>query len=293
MWVCADSEQAGTSWVGITLPSAVSVGKIKYKPTFEKSDFLTVLKASNDGFVTESVLYNGTLTTTDASVSDNSKYSSFRLYATTTTGWSDSYYTIQFYSENLCDNSTAMTYIGLNNYCANTLLADATWCNAIWNSTYKTSVLNVSVPIMTDYTTPSGEVIESGHRTDLPDAAGWYAFGNQPSSRGWFSQNSGSTDTYLGYVFDDDVRLVAVVISPHTSPNTNSILRDTGYIQGSNDSFVTSDTLDTIAVGSYTDLTVVTPNNKKFRAIRLFASRGSGTNNTVIRQLQFYGREDV
>lgn len=201
--------------------------------------------------------------------------------------------TCKGWATTICADSNAMTYIGLNNYCANKLLADATWCNAIWNSTYKTSVLNVSVPIMTDYTTPSGEVIESGHRTDLPDAAGWYAFGNQPSSRGWFSQNSGSTDTYLGYVFDDDVRLVAVVISPHTSPNTNSILRDTGYIQGSNDSFVTSDTLDTIAVGSYTDLTVVTPNNKKFRSIRLFASRGSGTNNTVIRQLQFYGRKDV
>lgn len=218
-------------------------------------------------------------TTLSALISDNNATD----YLVRSTTW----------ASGMCADSTAMTYIGLNNYCANKLLADATWCNAIWNSTYKTSVINVSVPIMADYTTPSGEVIESGHRTDLPDTAGWYAFGNQPSSRGWFSQNSGSTDTYLGYVFDDDVRLVAVVISPHTSPNTNSILRDTGYIQGSNDSFVTSDTLDTIATGSYTDLTVVTPNNKKFRAIRIFASRGSGTNNTVIRQLQFYGRKDV
>ena len=202
-------------------------------------------------------------------------------YLVTAKGWAD----------DICADSTAMTYIGLNNYASNTLLGDSTWCNAIWNSTYKMSVINAYVPVMTGYTTPSGEVIESGHRTDFNDTAGWYAFGNQPSSRGWFSQNSGSTDTYLGYVFDDDVRLVAVVISPHTGSNTTSYLYDTGYIQGSNDNFSTFDNIDSISAGSYTDLTVVTPNNYKHKAIRVFASRLS--NYTVIRQMQFYGRKDV
>lgn len=53
-------------------------------------------------------------------------------------------------------NSSAMTYIGANNYCANKLLADSTWLNAICNSTYFESVLNVKVPTMTSNTTPSG-----------------------------------------------------------------------------------------------------------------------------------------
>lgn len=203
-------------------------------------------------------------------------------YLVTAKGWAD----------DICADSNAMTLIGQNNYCANTLLADSTWCNAIWNSTYKMSVINAYVPVMTGYTTPSGEVIESGHRTDLPDTAGWYAFGNNMSSRGWFSQNTGSSDTYLGYVFTNDIRLVAVVISPHTSPNTSSNLYDTGYIQGSNDSFSTFDNISTIEAGTYTNLTVVTPNNYKHRAIRIFATR-PGSNYNSIRQIQFYGRKDV
>ena len=58
----------------------------------------------------------------------------------------------------ICGNDDAMTYIGLNNYCANTLLADLTnWMPAICDSQYFERVLNVKVPVMTDNTTPSGE----------------------------------------------------------------------------------------------------------------------------------------
>ena len=65
------------------------------------------------------------------------------------------------WASSVCANSTAMTYIGANDYCANKLLANSTWCNAICNSTYFESVLNVKVPTMTSNTTPSGEVIYS------------------------------------------------------------------------------------------------------------------------------------
>ena len=64
--------------------------------------------------------------------------------------------TVQFYDFGVVLSSTAMSYIGLNNYCANTLLADSTWLNAICNSTYFESVLNVKVPTMTSNNTPSG-----------------------------------------------------------------------------------------------------------------------------------------
>lgn len=70
-------------------------------------------------------------------------------------------------------NQSAMSYIGLNNYCANTLLADSTWLNAICNSTYFESVLNVKVPAMTSATTPSGVVNASSQTSQRP---AWKAF---------------------------------------------------------------------------------------------------------------------
>ena len=63
------------------------------------------------------------------------------------------------FASDVTADSTAMSYIGLNNYASNTLLGDATWCSAICNSTYFESVLNVKVPTMTSATTPSGTVI--------------------------------------------------------------------------------------------------------------------------------------
>lgn len=77
-------------------------------------------------------------------------------------------------------DSSAMTYIGLNNYCANTLLADATWLNAIANSEYIDSVLNVKVPVMTSTTTPEGTVSStpSGNSTQP-----WYPYDGNSSTR--------------------------------------------------------------------------------------------------------------
>ena len=60
------------------------------------------------------------------------------------------------WASSVCANQTAMGYIGNNDYCANKLLANSTWSNAICNSTYFESVLNVKVPTMTGNTTPSG-----------------------------------------------------------------------------------------------------------------------------------------
>ena len=53
-------------------------------------------------------------------------------------------------------NQSAMSYIGLNNYCANALLDDDTWLESICNSAYFESVLNAKVPTMTSNTTPEG-----------------------------------------------------------------------------------------------------------------------------------------
>lgn len=61
-----------------------------------------------------------------------------------------------YWISDICENQSAMSYIGLNNYCANTLLADIDWRDGIANSQYFESVLTTHIPTMTSDTTPSG-----------------------------------------------------------------------------------------------------------------------------------------
>lgn len=234
--------------------------------------------------------------TTATTIPADGYYRYHRLYISSQTKTSTNsgcITTLQFSYSGLASNATAMTYIGQNNYAANTLLADATWCKAICNSTYFESVLNVKVPTMTDYTVPSGEVIQSGYRTDLADSKGWYAFGNQMASRGWFSQNTGSLEYYLGYRFGRPVKVVMLVISPHSSPNTTSYLYGDNYLQGSNDNFSTYENIGFVSsTASYTNLTKIMPNDGFYEGYRIVGTRPSNDNSNI-RQLQFYGREDV
>lgn len=97
---------------------------------------------------------------------------------------------LNFYSHSITDNVTAMSYIGLNNYCANTLLADSTWKAAIYQSEYKGSVLNITVPKMTSNTAPSGTCGGTSISSSGNDY--WKAF-NSSEALGW--QPSGS-DTF-------------------------------------------------------------------------------------------------
>ena len=83
-------------------------------------------------------------------------------------------------------NQSAMSYIGLNNYCSNTLLADSTWMTGICNSSYFESVLNVKVPTMTSNTTPSGVASASSN-----SESAWYTFDNALSN--WQSAQTVST----------------------------------------------------------------------------------------------------
>lgn len=87
-------------------------------------------------------------------------------------------------------DANAMTYIGLDDYCADSLLDNSTWRTAICNSTYFESVLTVKNPVMTTNTTPSGEAnanVEAiGHQAykafDSSNTTGWTgAAGNRLS----------------------------------------------------------------------------------------------------------------
>ena len=60
------------------------------------------------------------------------------------------------WANDVCSNESAMIYIGLDDYCANKLLDNSTWLNAIGNSAYFEKVLNKCVPSLTSNTGSDG-----------------------------------------------------------------------------------------------------------------------------------------
>lgn len=126
------------------------------------------------------------------------------------------------FATDLCVNETAMTYIGLNNYCANKLLADSTWSEAICNSTYFEKVLNVKVPS----NPPSANVLYSSYYAGQPANN---VFDNNPSTT-WSSEflNYNGKE-YIGYKFDSKVCIKKLVFTERAITYepviTNMILR--------------------------------------------------------------------
>lgn len=113
------------------------------------------------------------------------------------------------FASSVCANANAMSYIGANNYCANTLLANGTWCNAICNSTYFKSVLTFKVPTMTGPNTPSG----SASASSATSSAAWQAFdgidGSYPSSNCWIYSAKTAT---LYYSFPQKCKIYKYII---------------------------------------------------------------------------------
>ena len=185
-------------------------------------------------------------------------------------------------------DSSAMTYIGLNNYCANTLLADSTWCNAICNSEYFESVLNVKVPVMTSNTAPEGVASQSEYSDNTHLA--WRVFDNN-SSTSW-NTNSSPSNAWVQYEFVNKVKIYKMSV---TSIYATKRRLKTFSLLASDDNFATYDTLiplttlpdDNVVLFEY----VCNPNAER-KAYRL-ANVTSYTGNAQIYTLQFYGRKDI
>ena len=199
--------------------------------------------------------------------------------------WSETYYIrlheVQFYSASIVTSETAMQYIGQNNYCANTLLADATWCNAICNSEYFESVLNVKVPVMTSNTTPSGECL-AGQGMSASEPA-WKAFDGNTNTRA--SASSGALQVSVAYKFESAVKpYLAYVYSAYS-----------GYyqykIRYSDDNVTWSDATDfsTPTWDSPYILLSIANEHQYWGIVRKYTSADSG----IVREVNFYGRKDV
>ena len=186
------------------LPST-AVAKVQYY----NSDNDTWVDASDE----LTILANGVLQSFN--INTDAKSTKWRLYKVSSAYSGGDRFpicTLQFYSsqesECITENQSAMSLIGLNNYCANTLLADADWLEGICNSTYFESVLNVKVPTMTSNTTPSGEVIAIPIRSGYETAAFRVYDGDNSS---WGSSGNGNADVgkrfVLGYHFTSQVSI--------------------------------------------------------------------------------------
>ena len=193
-------------------------------------------------------------------------------------------------------NQSAMSYIGLNNYCANTLLADADWFEAICNSTYIESVLNVKVPTMTSNTTPSGECIANSEYG--ANYAAYKAFDGLTNDNHYTAVGATTSAYYLGYVFPEPkiIKFVKVTANRGYSGYYNIA------VYGGNNLSSLSKLSDDITVeGNTTAEYSAIVNNNSERTTYVFKVDSSSATSTHVQsgsalgvvEIQFYGREDV
>ena len=223
-------------------------------------------------------------TPTYTNISNTTAYRYYRLKYNNITSYA-SLCELQFYTvksgQGICDNSTAMTDIGANDYCANTLLADSTWCSAICNSTYFESVLNVKVPTMTSNTAPSG--VCSGKDIMAGNYQYYFAFDGNENSQ-WVAN---STNSYLQYEFPNPILAKRL----YTYNVTNSNRPWTGTLKGSNDGATWNDTLASNingASGARTTTDLIS-NTTSYKYFRLYCDSTS-TLAPLVTEVQIYGR---
>ena len=186
-------------------------------------------------------------------------------------------------------NEDAMTYIGLNNYASNTLIADSTWHNAICNSTYFESVLNAKTPIMNSNNTPEGQAIaESEFGNHWYDA--WKAFDKGTASAySWWIADQGHKNSWIGYTFPTEVTLCIAELVSNGGDNYFST-SGTIHIQNGSDIDLATDTYSGAA---YTKKMIIPPsNNNKDYTFKVQFTNENGQY-SHIQEIQFYGRKDV
>lgn len=182
-------------------------------------------------------------------------------------------------------DSTAMTDIGANNYCANTLLSDSTWASAIENSTYYENVLNVKIPTMTGYTTPSGEAYGSSEFNATNQY--WRAFDG--TSQVW-APSTQQAGEYVAYDFGKPIIAIKTIVR---GINANSRYPFTFKVQASdNKNFSDIDyESGTFSVTQNVDTAFDIRPNNAYRYWRMYML--TYTEYISISKFQLIGREDV
>lgn len=200
-------------------------------------------------------------------------------YLATATSWAST----------ITANQTAMTDIGSDDYCADTLLDDATWRTAICNSTYFESVLNVKVPVMTSNTTPSGVASASTSYTpggNLP----YCAFDNNAST---FWDSYGTLPDWIQYQFTAPICVRKLYFQ--NRGGTNKDIAVSFKLVASNSGNFTGEE-DTLYQGTSTnqqnggESSYVLNNDNSYSYYRLITNTTKNNEYVAFAKLQFYGR---
>lgn len=296
----AGNASISSYYLGYIFPEATAINRVKLNATsYNASYYYTVAVyggTSLDDLVklSDNIKIQGGPTSSDyeAWFANDTEYTTYVLKIeesnASTTHSVGNYgllvFMANFYSASVTTDSNAMTYIGQNNYAADTLLADPTWCEAICNSEYFESVLNVSVPTMTSNTTPEGLCTGTNVQSSYP---AWKAFDKDNST---FSATTQVTDC-IGYVFTSPVVIKKVAT---VNRNITGCAPITFKVQTTEDGV------------TWTDLTGALNNNTAQAGSASFviendtahygyALRGitSQTYTFQLAEINFYGREDV
>jgi len=292
-WLPSSSDSVGNAYVGYHLSSKRFIGQVDVylrRNTPTSVNNTVKIQGSNDGTnwtdISSALEIAYTDTQYSVNCTPNQAYEYVRMLITASSNIiAGEGYHIQFYSASaICDNSTAMSYIGLNNYCANTLLADSDWCEAICNSTYFESVLNVKVPVMTGNTTPSGVCSGSTKYTGRD----YYQAFDGDSSTYWYAHDS-DIPAYIQYQFTSAVKVKYVVfdVSGGTDP---SQARVKDYDIKADGVVVYSGTHQTT---SATEKAYLYNNETSAAPWQVYVKNMWGGARIGLNQLQFYGRADV
>lgn len=252
------------------------------------------IKGSNDGIEWSSPLAEGTIArstateiTEDITLDNAEEYLFYRVTVTTyTTAWTV-IRELQFYSASVTTSADAMTYIGQNNYASNTLLADATWCEAIGNSLYVESVINVKVPKMTSNTTPSGVCSAS---TVSGSNYAYMAF-DEVAGNVWMATSG--TNQSVTYKFTESklIKLVTLQVLIDSAAARVKNFK----VQGSNDGVTYTDIKSCVYENNHNlQAFELSENETSYQYLRVYVTDSYNTSLYIsITALQFYGREDV
>ena len=263
--------------VGSTAGNTVS-GKIQ---AYDGSNWVDV----SEVFSLTSAVGN-TLKYADVNTNGNS-YSKYRWICTTATSTNSTHglkLQLYTYPNGITEDATAMRYIGKRNYAANTLLADEDWYDAIQSSDYYESVTGSQVPIMTDDTHPSGEVVYS---TLYSSNQAYWAFDGNVSTVVNIQNQVGS---YIGYIFDHPVLLTRIFVDHQGSNHSTSF-----KLQYTDDGTNWSDLDVSWTLNSATSAEVLIPySTTKHLGYRVMETVKSASWNWMpFASITFYGRSDV
>lgn len=304
MWVGNPSNYSD-EWIEYVFPTATHVGKIVLSLLVGKNDNACrdgsyKLQVSDDGTAytdvqTISWLKANGVTTVDVENGGSHRYWRIKTIAsnwvnsTYPNGYSQFAY-IQFYADaDIATNQSAMQRVGRYDYCSESLLNNATWCEAIVNSEYFEEILDVTNPAMTSTTTPSGYVTSSSGEA-YSDEPSWKAFDKNLSSA-WSSQAT-QNNRWVKLAFPTSIIPTAIYVK-----YMNAVDRNADWLlQVSNDDSNWT-TIKTIAgkTSSWAieDTTVIFNSEKnKYRYFRMFTNGSGKQTVAAVYEMMIYARHD-